>query len=331
MTPFFTSNLFYTVLLMLVAGILGGIVNGHYTPNERGEPNYLRKCILVGTGASLLMPLFLYLIRSRLLDDILAEAPANPTNASASSVGVVQGFLVFFSFCLLASISAFRFIPALSDKLFDLLKRVDEKATVAVEEGQRAQVTATIAVEKVQQAEVKAMTAAETVKRVEAKANANRQTLRAVKGQIAERNPIRRKTDVAATLTRADPLKSYHNPKPVTYPDDPQKGRWGGKTGNDHCEVNARVTALDQDEDWFEVVLTVTSTDPAPLGGEVVFFLHDSFANPEKKVEAKDGQAVVSLTSWGAFTVGVLVNGKTELEIDLSADDVDAPAAFKQR
>jgi hypothetical protein len=314
-------NFIYALIIMLIAGILGGLVNYHFTPNEKNEPNYLSKCIIVGIGASFILPLFLYLIRSELLNDILSESQTagGSTDGSPNSVGQLQGFLVFFSFCLLAAISAFKFIPALSDKFLELVERVES-----------AEEKATTAEEKATQAEEKASTAEE-------KATENRETLKAVKEKIVEKNPIKPKV---GNMVRGPALQAIGgnpipcgNTRPIVNPDDPEKGRWGGEVINNNRKVTAQVKPIDKDEDWFKIILAVTSTDPVndPLIGDVVFFLHDSFSNSVEKVLPKNGKATLSLIAWGAFTVGICVEGNTELEIDLASNDVDAPDSFKER
>ncbi len=110
------------------------------------------------------------------------------------------------------------------------------------------------------------------------------------------------------------------------------KGMFGGlsATRSPTRALTASVRPVQNDE-RFEVVLTVTSSDPQATG-EVVFFLHNTFSDPTPVVPL-DGKGVASLTiyAWGAFTVGVLMDGgATELELDL-AQLADAPEAFRQR
>ncbi len=97
--------------------------------------------------------------------------------------------------------------------------------------------------------------------------------------------------------------------------------------------MQAHVTAIDEDQDWFRIQLTVTSTNPVefPLIGTVVFILHDSFSSPEQAIAVQNGIANLELVAWGAFTVSVCVNGKTELELDLASPEVNAPEMFKKR
>lgn len=115
-------------------------------------------------------------------------------------------------------------------------------------------------------------------------------------------------------------------------PDDPQKGKWGGKAEARDRKITAIIRESSFDPNWFNINLTVTSTDPnLPLVGEVVFHLHPSFMNEVQKVKVLDGIAQYNIIGWGAFTVGVECDeGKTKLELDL-AELADAPELFRKR
>jgi hypothetical protein len=116
------------------------------------------------------------------------------------------------------------------------------------------------------------------------------------------------------------------------YLQDWAKGMFGGRSATriPTRALTASVRPV-QGDDRFEIVLTVTSSDPQATG-EVVFFLHNTFADTTPVVPL-DGKGVASLTiyGWGAFTVGVLMDGgRTELELDLG-QLADAPEIFRQR
>lgn len=111
------------------------------------------------------------------------------------------------------------------------------------------------------------------------------------------------------------------------YPDDPEKGKWGGSAQANGREVSATVRELDPA--WFEATITVRSTDPQhPLEGTVKFFLHPTLIPPARKVEAVNGEAILRVESYGAYTVGIAADGgQTKLELDLSTLK-DAPLMF---
>ena len=78
--------------------------------------------ILAGIGAALLMPLFLSMLSSSLLPDMLAADPK------------LDDFLVFGGFCLLAAISARTFIQTLSDKILREVKETKKEQVLLGEQ-----------------------------------------------------------------------------------------------------------------------------------------------------------------------------------------------------
>jgi hypothetical protein len=127
------------------------------------------------------------------------------------------------------------------------------------------------------------------------------------------------------------PVARHEPPVPDEDPDDNQKGRWGGLPERNGRRLSARVRPTD-DEDLFEVLLQVTSTDPQrPLTRTVTFHLHRTFKIPETTVRVRKGVARTSVLAYGAFTVGAEADdGQTQLELDLSTLE-DAPKLFRQR
>lgn len=123
---------------------------------------------------------------------------------------------------------------------------------------------------------------------------------------------------------------------PVTHSNDPQKGRFGGRSENNFRSLKAEVKKSYLPA-FYDVTIWVESTDPQnhPLDTSIVFYIHDSFSpsvyaiNPE---EFTDGKAVDDeILSFGAFTVGAIAdNGKTLLEMDL-AEDQRFPKQFRER
>jgi hypothetical protein len=118
---------------------------------------------------------------------------------------------------------------------------------------------------------------------------------------------------------------------PTTDPEDPQKGKWGGESKRNGRELAASVKAGD-DDDWFEVELTVRTVPPAPqMEGIVRFHMHPTFPTPVMAVRVVKGVARMRVWAWGAFTVGVEADGgKTRLELDLAADP-SLPKTFRSR
>jgi hypothetical protein len=119
----------------------------------------------------------------------------------------------------------------------------------------------------------------------------------------------------------------------IRHVDDPQKGRWGGRSEANGRRLTAKVTPAPGTPAWFLVHLEVTSLDPVnqPLTGNVIFHLHPTFDPPDRTVAAVDNKAVLDIYAYGAFTVGAEAdNGSTRLELDL-AELPDAPPEFRSR
>lgn len=135
--------------------------------------------------------------------------------------------------------------------------------------------------------------------------------------------------DITRICDVLDRLLSEASPAAAVDPDDPQKGQWGGKSRSDDRILSAQVRPLS--DDWFSVDLAVTSESGTPLEGDVEFHLHPTLLTPVVPVKVKDGRAALTLTAWGAFTVGVLADGgRTRLELDL-AEDTSFPEVFRSR
>lgn len=104
-------HLFTIFLIMILAGVLGGIAaylieinNSSEADKDKIKPEFY---ILIGVCASLLVPLFMTTISS----DLLENSRQNHLD-----------YFVFAGFCLIASISAHRFITSISEKI---LKQMD--------------------------------------------------------------------------------------------------------------------------------------------------------------------------------------------------------------
>jgi len=100
------------VILMIGAGLLGGITNYFRIEQEKKDLFSFSKNILMGVSASLLIPLFLNMISSNLLKE---------TGSDSSK------YLILFGFCLIASLSSKAFIQTISDRLLNEVKNTKEK------------------------------------------------------------------------------------------------------------------------------------------------------------------------------------------------------------
>jgi hypothetical protein len=136
---------------------------------------------------------------------------------------------------------------------------------------------------------------------------------------------------VSHSVPLAPRLGSSEADSPSVSNDDPNKGAFGG-TGerNGYC-LDAQVTPMPQSDRYFLVHAWVDSASRTPLpdGTEVVFHLHPTFPHPAVSVKSSGGKATIDRLAWGAFTIGVEIEG-VRLELDL-AQDVAAPRAFRER
>jgi hypothetical protein len=106
------------VLIMLGAGILGGTVNFYLAKPDDVPPPNVARSVVVGTAASLLVPLFLNMISSELVNNIIKGGDGTKP-------------FVLLGFCLVAAISSTAFIRTLSDRVLDQAKQATKAAQEA--------------------------------------------------------------------------------------------------------------------------------------------------------------------------------------------------------
>ena len=103
--------------IIVIAGILGGFVNFLLAkPDDVPTPSKTRS-VVIGLAASALVPLFLNMISSNLIDLIKS--------------GDNMKLLVMFGFCLVAAISSTAFIRTLSDRVLSEAKQAKRNALEA--------------------------------------------------------------------------------------------------------------------------------------------------------------------------------------------------------
>lgn len=124
---------------------------------------------------------------------------------------------------------------------------------------------------------------------------------------------------------------SVAKPDPVKFPDDCQKGRWGGMEQTDRYVAKATIQKVKQSSFLrYNVHIELSAKSGNQLLGKVYFFLHDSFY-PEMILinEAIEDVAKVDFDSYEAFTVGIVFNnGNERLELDLKKAQV-APDVYR--
>jgi hypothetical protein len=102
---------------MIISGFFGGLINFLQSYKAESKDSILFwKCIIVGIGASFLVPLFLQTISSA----IITTAEQNP-----------KDYLIFGGFCLIAAIYSKRFIETLGEKILQKAEQAEKKAEEA--------------------------------------------------------------------------------------------------------------------------------------------------------------------------------------------------------
>lgn len=170
---------------------------------------------------------------------------------------------------------------------------------------------------------------------------------------LHERIPVVVSTTISPNLPTAEPLSGpivseildepLHNLDkvknklpPVKFANDPQHERFGGKSKINGRNLIASVRPSRKGDKWCVVTLSV-QVEPGftPLiGDHVYFFVHNTFDPDEFAILVNgQGEAVLQLVAWGAFTVGVVAdNGATMLELDLADPKlVTAPTDWQAR
>ncbi|MBU0623001.1 MAG: hypothetical protein KJ795_14275 [Gammaproteobacteria bacterium] len=105
----------YIIIIMMVAGVLGGLVNYGLSRPEKFDLSGLLWSVLIGIAAALLVPLFLNTISSTLLTGIL-DGTAKPSD-----------IYVYFGFCLLGAIASKSMIHTLTNRILKTAEETKDK------------------------------------------------------------------------------------------------------------------------------------------------------------------------------------------------------------
>lgn len=117
------------VAVMLLAGSFGGVINYFLTRTSDPENTTILRSITIGVGASFLVPLFLNMISSNLIDSIKGTNDVAGDNSK---------LLVLAGFCLIAAISSSAFIQTLSDRVLNEARAAKKQAEEAKAEAAQA-------------------------------------------------------------------------------------------------------------------------------------------------------------------------------------------------
>ena len=104
--------------ITIAAGLFGGLINFLLLDNEK-ELSWLKffRSIIVGIGASFVVPLFLQTISSDLINQCKDDA---------------KYYFIYAGFCLIASIFSRRFLNTIADKVIKQAEQAEKKAEQAV-------------------------------------------------------------------------------------------------------------------------------------------------------------------------------------------------------
>lgn len=111
-------NLFVLAGIILSMGLLGGIINFFISQKKKYKSQRsfwmdLIKSVIVGIGAAILVPLFLNMVSSDLL-----ERTRNDD----------YSYFVFAGFCLIAAITSYKFIGSISEQVLKTASEAIDKA-----------------------------------------------------------------------------------------------------------------------------------------------------------------------------------------------------------
>ena len=123
----------YIVGTMLVAGVVGGLINSYLSDPLVEKPLAWWQHIIVGVGAAFIVPVFLNMISSRLISEI--------TGTDLTSE-LLSKLLVLAGFCLLAAVSSRTFIRSMTDRLLKEISAAKREAREAKDQAANAEVIA---------------------------------------------------------------------------------------------------------------------------------------------------------------------------------------------
>ncbi len=146
--------------------------------------------------------------------------------------------------------------------------------------------------------------------------NSSTNTMRTLEAKLARVS----RADIGSTIIE-EALPEQEKPKlgPVRFEDDPQRGRFGGKSEVNGLMLSASFQELGS-KNLVRVFIRVAPKDDRPLTKEVHFYLHDTFKPDEVVVSPFEGVASLDLLVYGGFTVGAWIPERdgTLLELDLA-------------
>jgi hypothetical protein len=348
------------IIMMLLAGLAGGLINYLLPSNTDATGNKIRKraaSIMMGIGATILVPLFLEIAQSKLMDNIhfgwamqMKECDCSkpgsdtlnlnvvitdtakktrPDSATAKKdtakikIPVSTTAVAAAKDCCVPLKTYFLFLAYCLVAAAAGLRFISSIIDSVLKEKQIADLT-----------DKNAKTEAEKEKEKAAKEKAEKEKNKLAAQDMREADETENlmlhkgKVRVSSAQQRLGNVVAIG---PITVADDRQKGRFGGSPVSNDRKLSAIVADKPKGM-FYDFTLTVESTDKEnPLTGEVIFYLHDSFTPNVITKPVIEGKAVYTGIAYGAFTVGAVADdGNTLLELDL-AEDKNFPKEFRER
>ncbi|GGF17159.1 YEATS-associated helix-containing protein [Hymenobacter cavernae] len=121
----FNWHPFLVFSIIVSTGFFGGIINYYYSfegdNTVKNKERFIR-CVLLSIGSSLLVPNFLQMISSPIIEKSLENSNL---------------YLILIGFCLVFGIFSRRFITGIGDKILASVKKAEEKAEIAEEKAKK--------------------------------------------------------------------------------------------------------------------------------------------------------------------------------------------------
>ena len=128
-----TSNTIYVILMILLAGLLGGAINCLQARKaDEPSPKSWIYYVLLSIAAAFSVPLFLSLTKSALLTHALATTPSP----------MIEDWFVLFAVCLVAAVFAQNFLESVSSQLMKRMDVVEKETKETAEKTEAATGTA---------------------------------------------------------------------------------------------------------------------------------------------------------------------------------------------
>jgi hypothetical protein len=308
------------ILIMLLAGIAGGTIN-YLLPSNTGENKQKIRgvfaCLALGVGATILIPLFLEIAQSELMDNVhygwdlqkkecdCSQLPndslllkvtvqadtakktpgdTSKTDTAKQKVKVSSsGNIVAAKDCCVPYknyflFAAYCFLAAAAG--FRFINNIIDSVLKDKQIADAQKGKAEAVKEKIKVEEEKQAIEKENEKRIKNSQISQQQEEEKIRSTLTEDRIKDMQTRGNMNLESLNTIAAPIMPvlPPVTHPNDPQKSRFGGKAENNERKLIATVKASAV-PGFYNVKLTVESTNmEKPLNTDVIFYIHDSFS-----------------------------------------------------